>query len=59
MDRNKFSRYAALHEAGIAPNRTTLARWIKTEGFPPGFKLGKNYRVYSGAAVLDWLIYNA
>ena len=40
-------RFADLKERKIVNNRTTLSRWIKQHGFPPGRLLGPNTRVWT------------
>ena len=51
----KFLRYRDLVEAGIVRNRATLGRWIKNYGFPPGFLLGPNTRVWPANQVDQFL----
>jgi predicted DNA-binding transcriptional regulator AlpA len=51
----KLLRFNELKEAGIVPNRTTLQRWIKQNGFPEGVKLGPNTRAWSIGEVEKWL----
>jgi hypothetical protein len=48
-------RYSDLHERRIVSNWATLSRWIRTQGFPPGRKLGPNTRVWFPAEVLAWV----
>ena len=48
-------RFADLQRNNIINNRTTLARWVKRHGFPPGIKLAENTRVWLPAEVIAWL----
>ncbi len=43
----KYLRYADLVDQGIVNNWTTLGRWVKTQGFPPGVLIGPNTRVWT------------
>jgi predicted DNA-binding transcriptional regulator AlpA len=43
----RLLRYQDLKSRGIVNNRMTLSRWIKTNGFPPGFMLGANTHVWA------------
>ncbi len=51
----KYLRYPDLVERQIVNNRTTLARWIKDHGFPPGVLLGPNSRAWPDDQVESWL----
>ena len=51
----RILRFTDLKDAGIVENRTTLYRWIKDHGFPPGVLLGPNSRGWAEADILDWL----
>ena len=51
----KYLRYADLVERQIVNNRTTLSRWIKHNGFPPGVLLGPNTRAWAENLVDDYL----
>jgi hypothetical protein len=51
----KYFRFKDLKAAGIVHNWTTLLRWIKEEGFPPGRYLGPNSRVWSQEEVAAWI----
>lgn len=51
----RYYRYNDLVAAGIIANRTTLARWIRDNGFPRGVPLGKNTRAWLAAEVDEWL----
>ena len=51
----KYLRYADLVERQIVNNRTTLARWIRDNGFPPGVLLGPNTRAWPVDQVDTWL----
>jgi predicted DNA-binding transcriptional regulator AlpA len=48
-------RFRELKARGIVSNHVTLKRWIEKEGFPPGFLLGPNTRVYRESDVEAWL----
>ena len=43
----KYLRFSDLRERGIVNNRVTLGRWIRDQGFPPGFLLGPNSRAWT------------
>ena len=51
----RILHFPDLKYAGIVNNRTTLYRWIKDHGFPPGVLLGPNSRGWAENDVLDWL----
>ncbi len=51
----KYLRYADLVERQIVNNRTTLSRWIRDNGFPPGILLGPNSRAWGNDLVEAWL----
>ncbi len=51
----KYLRYADLVERQIVNNRTTLSRWIRDNGFPPGILLGPNSRAWGDDLVEAWL----
>jgi predicted DNA-binding transcriptional regulator AlpA len=51
----KFLRYPTLVARGIVRNRMTLKRWIDKQGFPPGFLMGPNTRVWPEDEVDAWL----
>ena len=51
----RYLRYADLVERRIVSNRTTLSRWIKHYGFPPGILLGPNTRAWPTDEVDAWL----
>lgn len=51
----KYLRYPDLVDAGIVNNRTTLTRWIKTQGFPEGVLLGPSSRAWPVDEVEAWL----
>lgn len=42
-----FLRFDDLKAREIVRNRTTLSRWIKNHGFPPGMLIGPNTRVWT------------
>ncbi len=48
-------RFADLKARGIVRNRTTLSRWIKNIGFPPGTMIGMNTRTWTEKEVDAWL----
>jgi hypothetical protein len=48
-------RFRDLKDSRIVSNHVTLGRWIAKEGFPPGFMLGPNTRVWREADVEAWL----
>ena len=51
----KLLRYDDLVAKGVVNNRTTLYRWIKERGFPPGFLIGPNSRVWTDEKVEAWV----
>lgn len=51
----RYYRYPDLVKAGIVNNRTTLARWVRDNGFPAGVLLGPNTRAWPTDAVDAWL----
>ena len=55
MINDKLLRYYDLAARGIISNRMTLARWIESEGFPPGIMLGPNTRAWRESEVEEWL----
>ena len=48
-------RFADLKARGIVRNRTTLSRWIKNIGFPPGVMIGMNTRAWTEEEIDAWL----
>ena len=48
-------RFKHLKERRVVNNRATLGRWIKNQGFPPGFLLGPNSRAWTEDSVNAWL----
>lgn len=48
-------RFSNLVERGIVNNRTTLHRWIDSNGFPPGIKIGPNSRAWPAEEVEAWI----
>jgi predicted DNA-binding transcriptional regulator AlpA len=50
-----FVRYRDLVKARIVGNRVTLARLIDEDGFPTGFMLGRNTRVWALGDVEAWI----
>jgi predicted DNA-binding transcriptional regulator AlpA len=55
MSADKLLRFRDLKSRGIVSNPVTLARWQANEGFPSGFMLGPNTRVYRESEVEAWL----
>jgi len=51
----KFVRFRDLKERRIVENWPTLLRWIETQGFPPGVRLGPNLRAWPEPEVEAWL----
>lgn len=51
----QYLRFCDLKALEIVHNRTTLARWIKKYGFPPGVLLGPNSRAWTADEVDTWL----
>ena len=47
--------YNDLIANGIIKNRTTLGRWIASQGFPPGTLIGPNTRRWDEADIEAWL----
>ena len=50
-----FVRYQDLVKAGIVQNRVTLARLINQDGFPTGYMIGRNTRLWALADVEAWI----
>ena len=50
-----YLRFADLKARNIVTNWHTLAVWIKTQGFPPGIKLGGNTRAWREDEIEQWL----
>ena len=50
-----YLRFRDLQARGIVKNWMTLRRWIETEGFPRGIKLGPNTRAFPEDEVMQWL----
>jgi hypothetical protein len=48
-------RFSDLKARGIVANWPTLNRWIATQGFPPGIKLGPNSRAWTEDEIDRWL----
>jgi hypothetical protein len=48
-------RFRDLKARGIVQNYPTLKRLIDCQGFPPGFRLGPNTRVWRESDVEAWL----
>jgi predicted DNA-binding transcriptional regulator AlpA len=51
----RLLRFSDLKARNIVRNWPTLLRWIKHEGFPPGFNLGPQSRAWDEAEVDAWL----
>ena len=52
---SRLLRFADLKERNIVRNRVTLGRWIKKCGFPRGFHIGDNSRVWRESEIEAWL----
>ena len=50
-----FLRFRDLKDRRIVSNHVTLGRWIANQGFPSGFMLGPNTRVWREAEIDAWL----
>lgn len=50
----QYLRFNDLKARGVVNNRTTLQRWIATQGFPPGFLLGPSTRVWTEKDIADF-----
>jgi hypothetical protein len=48
-------RFSDLKDRNIVHNHVTLGRWIASQGFPSGFMLGPNTRVWREADIEAWL----
>jgi predicted DNA-binding transcriptional regulator AlpA len=48
-------RFRDLKQRKIVNNPVTLSRWIAREGFPRGFMLGPNTRVWRESDVNVWI----
>ena len=48
-------RFRDLKDRGIVSNHVTLGRWIANEGFPRGFLLGPNTRVWRENEIEAWI----
>ena len=55
-DKDELFRFCDLKAAKIVCNHPTLKRWVEHEGFPPGFLLGPNTRVWWKSEVYEWLV---
>ena len=51
----KHLRFRDLKALGIVSNWTTVQRWIESEGFPPGRRLGPNTRTWTADEISQWL----
>jgi CP4-57 regulatory protein AlpA len=47
--------YDDLVKQGIVNNRSTLARWERDYGFPPGIRLGPHTRRWTPTEIIQWL----
>jgi len=54
MTLKKHLRFEDLKALGIVRNRTTLGRWIRSNGFPPGKMVGPNTRIWTDAEIAAW-----
>jgi len=52
---SKILRFRDLVDRGIVSNRTTLYRWIRSCGFPPGVLLGPNTRAWPEDEIDAWI----
>ena len=52
---SQLLRFRDLKDRSIVSNHVTLGRWIAREGFPPGFMLGPNTRVWREDEIDAWL----
>ena len=50
----QYLRFKDLKARRIVDNRTTLARWIKNHGFPPGALIGPNTRAWTDEEIEAW-----
>ena len=50
-----FLRFRDLKDRRIVSNHVTLGRWIANQGFPSGFMLGPNTRVWRESEIDAWL----
>jgi hypothetical protein len=48
-------RFCDLKERGVVRNRTQLGRLVDKAGFPAGFHLTANTRVWDETEVLEWI----
>lgn len=51
----EFLRFGDLKRMGIVRNRPCLKRWQDELGFPRGFRIGLNTRVWHADQVYRWL----
>lgn len=51
----KLLRYKDLVTLGVVSNRMQLSRLTASAGFPAGFKLSENTRVWDSADIEAWL----
>ena len=50
-----YLRFRDLKDRGLVRNRTTLGRWIRDRGFPPGTMIGLNTRVWTAEEIDKWV----
>ena len=50
----QYLRFKDLKARKIVDNRTTLGRWIKNHGFPPGTLIGPNTRAWTDEEIEAW-----
>ena len=55
----RLLRFKDLRERVIVRNRATLKRWQDELGFPTGFMIGENSRVFGEDDVNAWLVERA
>ena len=51
----KLIRFADLKSAGVVKNWPQVKRLVEREGFPPGFLLSANTRVWEEDEVAAWV----
>lgn len=48
-------RYRDLEHSGVVANRMQLSRLVEKQGFPKGFMLSANTRVWDAAEIEEWV----
>jgi len=51
----RLLRFADLKAAGVVKNWPQLKRLVDGDGFPPGFMLSANTRVWDETEVAEWI----